>query len=136
MDLSPHHASTIHALVEAFRVDQSIRALVLGGSLAHGFARPDSDVDVTIVVDAADSIAFRLMFNSLTEQAPHRPDDLMGRLDAILADASVPLVDEHVRGLLAFYGLDHDEVEAVWPTRFMKDTELSWLTGRPPIDDL
>ena len=31
-----------------------MRALLLGGSIAHGFARADSDIDVSIVVDAAE----------------------------------------------------------------------------------
>lgn len=46
----PHHVSTIENLVAAFEKDPAVVALLLGGSLAHGFARADSDVDVAIVL--------------------------------------------------------------------------------------
>jgi predicted nucleotidyltransferase len=50
--MEPHHRESIRNLTRAFEADPSIRALILGGSLAHGFARPDSDIDVAIVVSA------------------------------------------------------------------------------------
>lgn len=49
-----HHAQSIENLVAAFENDPSVHALILGGSLAHGFAKPDSDIDVTFVVDSAE----------------------------------------------------------------------------------
>jgi hypothetical protein len=48
--LYPQHAETIDRVVEFFRDADGVEALLLGGSVAHGFARPDSDVDVLIVV--------------------------------------------------------------------------------------
>ena len=48
----PHHAETLRRTVDYFRAQPGVRALLLGGSIAHGFARPESDVDVMIVVDA------------------------------------------------------------------------------------
>jgi predicted nucleotidyltransferase len=47
-----HHRESIRNLTQAFQAERSVRALILGGSLAHGFARPDSDIDVAIVVSA------------------------------------------------------------------------------------
>lgn len=52
--MEPHHAQSILNLTAEFEKDPAILALILGGSIAHGFARPDSDIDVTIVLDAAD----------------------------------------------------------------------------------
>lgn len=52
--MEPHHAESIRNLVREFESKPGISALILGGSLAHGFARPDSDVDVTIVVSSED----------------------------------------------------------------------------------
>jgi hypothetical protein len=49
-----HHEQSIENLVAEFEKDPSILALILGGSLAHGFAKPDSDIDVSIVVDSAE----------------------------------------------------------------------------------
>lgn len=49
--MHPHHAQTIERLVAELKKDATIRAVLLGGSLAHGFARADSDVDVLIVID-------------------------------------------------------------------------------------
>jgi hypothetical protein len=51
MDLAPHHRRAIERLVSALEPDQANRALLLAGSLAHGYARPDSDVDVLLVRD-------------------------------------------------------------------------------------
>lgn len=48
--LSGHHAATLARATEHFRRDDQVQALLLTGSLAHGFARPGSDVDVAIVV--------------------------------------------------------------------------------------
>jgi len=64
----PHHASTIDRLVAALSPDPTVLALLLGGSIAHGFARPDSDVDVAIVLTpeayAAQRAAGRLHYNN------------------------------------------------------------------------
>ena len=46
----PHHEQTVAKVVEHFRDDAEVEALLLGGSVAHGFARPDSDVDVMFVI--------------------------------------------------------------------------------------
>jgi len=245
--------------------DRSIRALILGGSLAHGFARPDSDIDVSIVVDSAEyqrrmresrltyfdrsvctysggyvdgkyvDVDFlrrvaasgsdparyayqdaRILFSKVpdlaailaaitrypreekperierfaaqllawrwyysesvskqsryletlsvhklvlftcrivlaanellypfhkwmlrvTQTAANRPPKLIADLEELLANPSVPQVDAHVRAVLAFYGVDYAQAEATWSTWFMKDTELAWTSGFPPIDDL
>ncbi len=50
----PHHASSIERVVEHFRQDPDVLALLLTGSLAHGFARSNSDVDLAIVVSAGE----------------------------------------------------------------------------------
>jgi predicted nucleotidyltransferase len=48
--MHPHHAESIKRVVEHFERMPEVAALILGGSIAHGFARPDSDVDVMILV--------------------------------------------------------------------------------------
>ena len=50
MSFLPHHAETIQRTTDFFQQDPTVRALILGGSLAHGFATETSDVDVMIVV--------------------------------------------------------------------------------------
>lgn len=49
----PHHAESIRRVVEYFAKEPEAEALILGGSLAHGFAGPASDIDVMIVVSEA-----------------------------------------------------------------------------------
>ncbi len=265
MELMPHHAETITALTRRLEADPDVLGLVLGGSIAHGFAVPSSDVDVTILVSSEEygrrtrenrlhhgdssvvtydggyidgkyvDLAFlrtvaergsdparfayadarvlftrepelpdvlagitrfpveeqaeraerfaaqllawhwffsqsvekdsrylqvlalhkltlfacRLVLNAnatlypfhkwllrVTAAAPDKPADLMEQLDDLLERPSQERTDELVADLFAFYGIDHQAVTQVWPTRFMKDTELAWLTGSPPIDDL
>lgn len=264
--LLPHHADTIRNLVAEFEKDPGVLALLLGGSLAHGCARPDSDVDVAIVVDAADfarrrdggklhynnralctyggyidgkymDVAFlrlvaergsdparyafqdarvlvsripelesllaaivrfpvaqkrerldrfgaqllawcwyysealrqenpylvhlaiqkvvlfgcRIVLNEnellypyhkwllrVTALAPRRPASLEADLAALLAPGEVPWerVDAFCRGVLAWVGTDFAAADAIWPTRFMKDSELRWMNEEPAIDDL
>lgn len=261
----PHHAESIRNLVEAMEPDPDILALILGGSIAHGFARADSDIDVSIVVATADYqrrnrenrltyydrtlctypdgyidgkyvdldflhrvaatgsdparyayqdahvlfsrlpelpevlkaisrypvaekqqridrfaaqlLAWRWYYTEaigkqsryleilalqklvlftcrivlaanelffpfhkwllrVTGTASHRPPDLLDGIEKLLTDHSVARVDAHVRDLFQFYGIDYEHTDAVWSTLFMKDTELAWLQGPPPIDDL
>lgn len=46
----PHHQQSIENVIQFFKQDKQVQALLLGGSLAHGFAAATSDVDVMIVV--------------------------------------------------------------------------------------
>ncbi len=45
-----HHQETINNVITSFKQDPHVLALVLGGSIAHGYAKPSSDVDIVIVV--------------------------------------------------------------------------------------
>lgn len=265
VEIAAHHAETIDNLVRELEADPGVRALILGGSIAHGFATPESDVDVSVVVDSAEyrrrldenrltyyneslctyeggyidgkyvDIDFlrrvatsgsdparyayqdaRILFSRLPElpavladitrypvaekadritrfaaqllawrwyyqesvskqnryleylalhkvvlftcrivlaanellfpfhkwmlrvtaTAPHRPPGLLDDLDRLLDHPSEAAVDLHVKGVLAFYDLDFAAFEPVWSTYFLKDTELAWTTGHPPIDEL
>lgn len=260
----PHHAQTLDRLVAAFQSDPDVLALILGGSIAHGFAKPDSDVDVTLVVSPADYqgrqregrlhynnrelctydgyidgkyvdldflklvaargsdpiryayegnrilfsrldgldsllaaivrfpveekaerlqrfaaqlLAWRWYYSEslrqqnrylsflalqklvlfsarliLTENellfpyhkwmlrvlasAPRKPDGFLQDLDTLLTFPPWETVDHHVRNLLAFLQIDFATADAAWPTRFMKDTELRWVTQETCIDDI
>ncbi len=45
-----HHQQSIDNVTRHFEREPEVLALLLGGSLAHGFATPSTDVDVMIVV--------------------------------------------------------------------------------------
>ena len=49
MQIQPHHQRAIDRLADAYRDDPEFPALIIGGSVAKGFARADSDVDFMIV---------------------------------------------------------------------------------------
>ena len=49
MKLQAHHRRAIDRLADEYRDDTRFDALIIGGSVAKGFARPDSDVDFLIV---------------------------------------------------------------------------------------
>ena len=49
-----HHRESIARMTERIAADCEVRALILGGSIAHGFAAPASDIDVMLVVADAD----------------------------------------------------------------------------------
>src|SRR5690606_11287806 len=52
--MEQHHRESIERFLEKYGHDQSFRAILLDGSIAHGFAKPDSDIDVLIVADEAE----------------------------------------------------------------------------------
>ncbi|KAK4202082.1 hypothetical protein QBC40DRAFT_322290 [Triangularia verruculosa] len=60
-----HHEASIAKIKAHFKADTTVLGLILTGSLAHGFDRPDSDVDVLIVV-SEDDFARRLETGNLT----------------------------------------------------------------------
>jgi len=45
-----HHETSIQKVVQYFRTVPEVEALILGGSIAHGFASRSSDIDVMIIV--------------------------------------------------------------------------------------
>ena len=50
----PHHTESIQRVTEYFQHDPEVTALLLGGSIAHGFETPTSDVDIMIFVSETD----------------------------------------------------------------------------------
>ncbi len=52
--MHPHHIQSIQNVTEYFQRDPEVLALLLGGSIAHGFESPTSDVDIMILVSDAD----------------------------------------------------------------------------------
>ncbi len=50
MTMDDHHATSIRQVTGYFRTVPEVQALILGGSIAHGFASPSSDIDLMIIV--------------------------------------------------------------------------------------
>ncbi|MDW3193913.1 MAG: nucleotidyltransferase domain-containing protein [Cytophagales bacterium] len=48
-EIRPHHLKAIENLVSAYKGDPTFQAIIIGGSVAKGCARDDSDVDFMIV---------------------------------------------------------------------------------------
>src|SRR5512147_2929843 len=49
-----HHSQTIQNVKEYFQREPEVLALLLSGSIAHGFEKPTSDVDIMIILSEAD----------------------------------------------------------------------------------
>lgn len=260
-----HHAESIQRLCAELEPDPSILALVLGGSIAHGFARSDSDIDVTIVVGTEEYEARqregRLVYNNralctyekgyidgkyvdvaflrevaargseparyayegsrilfcrieglqellasivrypaaekserierfiaqllawrwyysegarqqnrylmnlalqkvvlfstrivladnellfpyhkwmlrVLQGAKRRPPGMDADIEALLTRDSWQRVDAYCRGILEFVGKDFAAADGAWPARFMRDTELRWVTQEAAVDDI
>jgi predicted nucleotidyltransferase len=52
--MHPHHSQSIQNVREYFQRDPEVQALLLSGSIAHGFQSPNSDVDIMIFVSEED----------------------------------------------------------------------------------
>jgi hypothetical protein len=51
--MHPHHQETLSRITQHLSGDESILGILLVGSIAHGFAKPDSDVDIMVVLPNA-----------------------------------------------------------------------------------
>ena len=49
----PHHLQALDRVTASFSADPNVLGILLVGSIAHGFAREDSDVDIMLVVPDA-----------------------------------------------------------------------------------
>jgi predicted nucleotidyltransferase len=65
-ELLEHHRATIERAAARLRLRDDVRAVIVGGSVAHGFATPTSDVDLLIVV-GDDEWERRLAAGDVTE---------------------------------------------------------------------
>jgi len=45
-----HHKESLQIMKEYFQKDSNVIALILGGSIAKGEARPDSDLDAMVII--------------------------------------------------------------------------------------
>jgi predicted nucleotidyltransferase len=52
--MHPHHSQSIQNIKEYFQRDQEVLALLLSGSIAHGFESASSDVDIMIFISEED----------------------------------------------------------------------------------
>lgn len=190
--MHPHHRESSARVAERIAADPEVRALILGGSVAHGFAAPGSDIDVMLVVadeeyeqrlregrlqyfdsevctyeggyvdgkylgesflarvEASGSEPARFAFADaevlfsrlypyhkwflrVLEASPDRPADLLERIAALHQSPTA-------ENAFAFYQCVAQfrpwECDRVWPVQFMLDSELNWLDGRTPVDDL
>ena len=50
--MEKHHQESIEKFLDIYKNDLSILAILLGGSLAHGYAKSDADIDVLLIVDS------------------------------------------------------------------------------------
>ncbi len=261
--MEKHHKNSINNLVKEFKKDNSILALILGGSIAHGFAKTDSDIDVSIVVEtneyqkrkkennlvyvnknlctyengyidgkymdceflksvaskgsdparfafkdnsilfsridnlekilseilrypvekkedrinrfASQLLAWKWYYNEAIRQqnqyliylsiqkivlfssriifvvnemfypyhkwmlrviqkADKKPDKMQENIGEILKAHSKELINDYCTKILTFINID--EKSFFWPNQFIKDSEINWLNGEPPVDDL
>jgi hypothetical protein len=76
---------------------------------------------------------FHKWFLRTLEQAAHKPS---GLVEAITALSLAP----SAAGATALYELVRDfqpwPEDASWSAHFLRDTELTWLTGEAPIEDV
>ena len=61
--MEQYHKDTIDNFVNDMKNDTSVLAILLGGSLAHGFATKDSDVDLLIIVAKNTGSCLKMMPN-------------------------------------------------------------------------
>ena len=48
--MEAHHQESLQLFLDRYTSDPEVQAILLGGSISHGYAKPNSDIDVNIVV--------------------------------------------------------------------------------------
>jgi len=73
-------------------------------------------------------------FLKVLEEAKDKPADLLPRIH----DLNESPTTENVEGLYETIKEFHSWIEGdfSWPTQFMFDSELNWMDGKTPVDDL
>ncbi len=66
-------------------------------------------------------------------RAPEKPEQLVQLAEQLLQAPSRERVDAFCDRVLKFR--EWEMPPKGWPNRFMEDTELTWLNGRPPVED-
>jgi predicted nucleotidyltransferase len=72
----------------------------------------------------------------VTESAADRPVDLIAAIESLLAEPTREGAVSLCESVFAHYDLDADRVRRGWGEWFLRDNELTWMTGDAPIDDL
>ncbi len=83
--MRPQHQRAVERLVERFEKDPNFLALLIGGSIARGWERDDSDVDF-ILLATDEEYAWRLPTNTLTYFTPELCDYPGGYVDGKIVD--------------------------------------------------
>jgi predicted nucleotidyltransferase len=124
--MEQHHQATIDRLTETFHDDPRYIALIIGGSVAKGLARPDSDVDFILV--AAQEVMSKAT----------RPDELF-YFDQEIAAYDGGYVDGKIYDLpflreLAEHGSEvaRSAFIGAW-VAFSRDDEIYELVKRIPV---
>lgn len=73
-------------------------------------------------------------FLAQLERAPQRPPELLPAIARLHAAPTAATVTDYYKLVRDFHPWPTPPTG--WPTQFMHDSELNWLTGPPPIDDL
>jgi predicted nucleotidyltransferase len=117
----PHHSQSIQNVKEYFQRDPEIQALLLSGSIAHGFQNPASDVDIMIFVSEED-------------YQTHFQTGWIHFFNRELCTYEGGYVEAFYERVKTFQ--PWSDTPYSWPAQFMLDSELNWMDGRTPVDDL
>ncbi len=120
MEIRAHHRRAIERLTDAYRDDPRFLGLIIGGSVAKGFAREDSDVDFLIVAtdeEFAERRAARDLFINRTDLCDYDGGYVDGKvIDLAFLENVAAKGNEPSRAAFegAFLGYSHvAELEAV-----------------------
>jgi predicted nucleotidyltransferase len=107
-----------------------------GNAYAKGLAAPNVVLFAGRLVLAHDAElypGYKWLLRVLRD-APEQPPGLMEAVDAVVAAPDGEAIDT-LFGLVTGWR-DWGVADQHWGTKFMLDTELAWLDGRPPVADL
>ena len=76
-----HHQGSIINVIKKLKEDNTDLALIIAGSIAHGFAAHDADLDIMIVVSPEEYKNKMVILNQLCSSIGRKPDTLQRSLD-------------------------------------------------------
>ncbi len=63
-----------------------------------------------------------------------KPANLCKQIEMLLINPSSDTIEDFYQSIITYLKFDKEGID--WPSQFMIDSELNWLNGATPIDDI
>ena len=156
-----HQKKAIEYITDKFKADPEVYALIISGSIAHGFNHKYSDIDINIIVSNS-SYEQKKNNNTITywesaeqfykldnkiffpyhkwlikvlENAPLKPPEFMDTIFKLMDKKSGKNIDTLYQIIKNYKDWTHG-INYSWSSYFVHDIETVWMRGKEFIENI